>query len=181
MKKLVFAIMALASIALFGCDRRSEEQKKCEEFVKSNLKTPGSYKFISFQEDDKFTYKDSIDSAIVFIEDVISIEKETMEECYTERCKAETMAYIEICEKRIDSLKSLFETEKEKLNNVLYTFYSLDYYAKNVYNAEIKSTAKFIIIPDGNIVCYCMDDCEDYGKNWFCNDGDKWVEMNKEE
>lgn len=159
MKKLVFAIMALASIALVGCDRRSEEQKKCEDLVQISLKNPESYKFISFYNTGDVTYKDKIDVDIENIETVdIPLEKMTID------VLEESKSNIEKYEKKIDSLKSLYETEKDKLDEVLYSYYYLNYYATNSYNAQIKNTAKFKINPQGEIIAYCIDDNE-------------WVEM----
>ena len=159
MKKLVFAILALASIALVGCDRRSEEQKKCEDLVQISLKNPESYKFISFYNTGDVTYKDKIDVDIENIETVdIPLEKMTID------VLEESKSNIEKYEKKIDSLKSLYETEKDKLDNVLYSYYYLDYYATNSYNAQIKNTAKFRINPQGEIIAYCIDDNE-------------WIEM----
>ena len=159
MKKVSIAIMALASIALVGCEKRSEEQKKCEDLVQIYLKNPESYKFISFVKAGDVTYKDSIDLEIKTIETVdIPLEKMTID--VLEESKSNIKKY----EKKIESLKSLYETEKDKLNNVLYSYYNLDYYATNSYNAQIKSSATFKINPQGEITAYRIDDNE-------------WIEM----
>lgn len=147
--KIRFVILLILSLLLAAC--ASKEQKMSEELLKSSLKAPSTYKFISFEEESIETLGKELEGRIYLYESKVSTDND-MVEFYTSNL-ADTKEHIEDLqsyqkrfggwEDSISSWKDIlsdYEKELSEYDSKLKKDQEILNYLKHLYETEDLST-----------------------------------------
>ncbi len=155
-----FPIIVMASFLVWlsnSCANKPIVQQKTEDYLLECLKSPSSYKFISFDLVDEETLLNQIQDRISFFESSLEFDKSHLEstESWLNHVKSSRYSkdIIEEAEKDveealnrynkqkgiIDFLNAQLNSKNENLNIVVARNYKLTYEAKNPFGVELRS------------------------------------------